>query len=344
MSTPVLILSGFLGSGKTTLLLRLLEEANSRGLRPGILMNELGKRDVDGQILSEKGDPAISRLLDGCVCCSKKSELAASLDQLLRSHPDLLIIELTGVANPEEVADALTEPGLLGKVRIRQIVTILDAEHTLDYNSIFSADKELVRTLRRQIEVADRILVNKTDLVPPSTLAKIDKTVRKLNDRAPLLHTVRSLLDPEQLFAGIQPRSGTEANAVRRPLRGARAEAIPALLKEPEPAAEARPHSPSYSRVRTLTLEFPQGCRLSQRELEQFLSGMGNSLLRAKGYIASGGQGALLLQYAGRRAEWSRSRYEGEPYLVLIGLDLEEERLHKEWSSLVASTARSQGR
>ncbi|MBW7459833.1 GTP-binding protein, partial [Paenibacillus sepulcri] len=79
MTIPVMILSGFLGSGKTTLLLRLLEEARIRGIRPGILMNELGKQDVDGNILSEQLGVQVEKLLDGCVCCSKKEELAGSL-------------------------------------------------------------------------------------------------------------------------------------------------------------------------------------------------------------------------------------------------------------------------
>lgn len=346
MSIPVVILSGFLGSGKTTLLLRLLAESNARGLRPGILMNELGKRDVDSEILREQGDPAVSRLLDGCVCCSKKSELAAGLDTLIRTKPDLLFIELTGVANPEEVADALTEPGLLGKVRIRQIVTLLDAEHLLEYNSVFSADKELVRTLRRQIEVADRIVVNKTDLVSPSVLAKIDKTVRKLNGRAVLEHTVRGALDPELVLGGIQPGASSAAVPVRQGsgLRPERTGRTAPAARVQAGAPEEPPRAPSFSRVRTLTLEFPQGGVLLRKELERFLARLGRPLLRAKGYAACTGEGMLLLQFAGGRAEWSRARYEGEPHLVLIGLELDEEIVRREWQRLLAAEAQESGK
>ncbi|WP_438432625.1 CobW family GTP-binding protein [Gorillibacterium sp. sgz500922] len=346
MSLPVLILSGFLGSGKTTLLLRLLEASHVRGLRPGILMNELGKRDVDSEILRENGDPAVSRLLDGCVCCSKKSELAAGLDTLIRTKPDLLLIELTGVANPEEVADALTEPGLLGKVRIRQIVTLLDAEHLLEYNSVFSADKELVRTLRRQIEVADRIVVNKTDLVSPAVLAKIAKTVRRLNEHASLEHTVRSQLDPEPLLGGIRAGASTATVPVRRD-SGFRPEqtgrTAPAARVQAG-APEKPPHAPSFSRVQTLTLEFPYSSALPRRELERFLARLGRPLLRAKGYAVCAGEGMLLLQFAGGRAEWSRARYEGEPYLVLIGLELDEEIVRREWQRLLAAEAQDSGK
>src|SRR5690348_15993733 len=126
MKVPVFVLSGFLGSGKTTLLQQLIKEAGRHGLKPGILMNELGKQDVDGHILAD-ALPGISleKLLDGCICCSKKSEVADSLITLLQKNPDVLFIELTGVANPEEIADCLTEPQLMHKLYLYQIITIL---------------------------------------------------------------------------------------------------------------------------------------------------------------------------------------------------------------------------
>ncbi|UUZ78801.1 hypothetical protein LJK88_26340 [Paenibacillus sp. P26] len=108
---------------------------------------------------------AIQKLLDGCACCSKNSELANGLNKLQQQKPDVIFIELTGVANPEEIADALAEPVLLRSMQLKQIITVLDSENVLDCNSVFSSDKQLVHTLRRQIETADFIIVNKTDLV-----------------------------------------------------------------------------------------------------------------------------------------------------------------------------------
>ena len=70
---PVLVLSGFLGSGKTTLLIRLLEEASLRGLKPGILMNELGKQDVDGMILDEHSSASLEKLLMAVSAAARKS-------------------------------------------------------------------------------------------------------------------------------------------------------------------------------------------------------------------------------------------------------------------------------
>ncbi|MEK5645649.1 MULTISPECIES: GTP-binding protein [Paenibacillus] len=192
---PVVIIGGFLGSGKTTLLLRLLQEARLRQLKTAVLMNELGQFDVDGGlVLSDLPDASVERLLDGCICCSKKSEVTQYVRRLLDRNPDVLFIELTGVANPEEVTDCLTEPQLLNHIELKHIITILDAEWVLEYNSIFNTDRQLVHTLRRQMEVADTVLVNKSDLVSFTHLSKIEKAIKKSRTEWPrsiLRYTVK---------------------------------------------------------------------------------------------------------------------------------------------------------
>lgn len=328
MRMPVIVLSGFLGSGKTTLLLRLLEEANNRGLMPGVLMNELGKMDVDGLILQERSNASVQKLLDGCVCCSKKSELLGALRTLADRKPDLIVIELTGVANPEEIADALTEPELLRVVRLNQVVTVLDAEHVLDYNSIFASDKQLVRTLRRQIETADRLVLNKTDLIGAAQLSKIEKTIRKYNERAPIVPTMHCAFDLNPLFTGIE-----KGTAVNRPA------AVKRTFGELKPATggaagrEPKRDERSFSRIRSLSLPWNENGRASAAGLERFLRGWREPLLRAKGYVRFKGDPATyLMQYAGGRASWVKSDYSGEPYVVMIGIGLDEERLAQQWS------------
>lgn len=338
MTVPVIIISGFLGSGKTTLLLRLLEEAHTRSLRTAVLMNELGKQDIDGLALDSFGI-SLEKLLDGCVCCSKKSELAGSLHLLLARKPDLILIELTGVANPEEIAEVLGEPELHAQTRLNRIITLLDAENVLDYNSVFATDKLLVETLRRQMTAADLLVLNKTDLVSAKQLAKVEKAVRKFNEQATLLHTVNSAFDLNALFHGV--------SAQERP-----AEALPALRAHSfrmaqmgtsqqdsarSPHAE-HPSDPvsnggtaSFSRVRTLTLAPPKGA--TREEVEHFFQRWKNDLLRAKGYLELNGQ-PYLLQFAGKRVYWESAASAKSLYTVFIGLDLDERRLTSEWEAL----------
>ncbi|WP_246067552.1 CobW family GTP-binding protein [Paenibacillus koleovorans] len=332
---PVLILSGFLGSGKTTLLLRLVHEARSRGLQPAILMNELGKRDIDGHLLQQElQGMSIEKLLDGCVCCDKKSEVAGSLEQLALRSPDLIFIELTGVANPEEIVDCLTEPALLSKVRLKHIVTVLDAEWTLEYNSIFSTDRQLVDTLRGQIAVADLLLVNKMDLVPPSRLTKIEKAVRKHNETAPMHYTTQSQIDPELLLHGIAHREAVAVNnrasafSVIRPQQQQRQQPL-----HPSDSISASAYTRSYSRLVTMTL--PVTGLLSAKSVEKFLKSIGTGLLRAKGYLRIQQEASVqLLQMAGGRFNWQTTAYTGDHYLVLIGLELSEAQIRDMWQRL----------
>lgn len=332
---PVIIISGFLGSGKTTLLLRLLKEIQLRHLQPGILMNELGKQDVDGLLVDEHSGASLEKLLDGCVCCSKKSELILSMKLLLERRPDVILIELTGVANPEEIADAITEPGLIQHLVLNQIVTLLDAENALDYNSVFASDKQLVQTLRRQLEVADHIVVNKTDLVQAPLLQKIQKVIRKHNDRAMITYAAHSLMDLTPILIGIEKVQNSkpaiqrfqmyQADPSRRQVQSS------TRLKENHEHEGYR----SFSRVQTLTLTIQSSTSVTQVDIERFLQRWKDTLLRAKGYLYfTNPNKAFLMQHAGKRTYWEPSSYSGDAYIVMIGIELDTQRVLTEWSAI----------
>jgi len=325
LKTPVIIISGFLGSGKTTLLLQLLSEIRQRGLKPAILMNELGRQDVDGLILTQALDGLpLEKLLDGCICCSKKSEISGALQHLLalRPAPDLLVIELTGVANPEEVVDAMADPGLRDSVVLDKIITVLDAEHALDYNSIFSTDKELVHTLRRQIDVADMVIINKTDLVDVSHLSKVAKLVEKHNPFAPRLPAVNAKVDFDLLLHGLQPLRQTD-NAAPISRRFA--------VRSSHQHEHGHGHK-SHSRIQSIFIPIPEQATFSEKKLEKFLKHREGRVLRAKGYLTlDGSPHASLIQFAGKRMRKETSPYHGPHYLVVIGYELDEARLLEEW-------------
>ncbi|HEY0826549.1 MAG TPA: GTP-binding protein [Bacilli bacterium] len=334
---PVVVLSGFLGSGKTTLLLRLLQEAHKRGLTSAVLMNELGKNDVDGHlIMNFMPELIVDKLLDGCICCSKKSEVTGCIENQLLQNPDVIFIELTGVANPEEIVDCLTEPSIRNKVYLKQIITLLDAENLLDYNSIFSSDKQLVHTLRRQIEVADLLLINKMDLITPAIAAKIEKALRKLNAQSKLLFTTQSNIEMEGIFAGLEPLL-KQAPIKQSPFH--------VLKPEPKPGHSHHTHEAhhsgeqqvemSYSRVQTLTLPMAQTYATSSSRIEKFLKTWGSQLLRAKGYLSvTNSKGVFLMQFAAKRITWEPVDYMGEQYVVMIGIDLDTQKIHHEWAKI----------
>ncbi|WP_036720687.1 CobW family GTP-binding protein [Paenibacillus harenae] len=340
---PVIILSGFLGSGKTTLLQRLLQEANRLQLKSAVLMNELGQSDVDGGLIhSDMPAASLEKLLDGCICCSKKSEVAVSVRRLIDQHPDVLFIELTGVANPEEVADALTEPFLLNRVELRHIITVLDSEWVLEYNSLFNTDQALKRTLRRQMEVADTVLVNKTDLVASSQLLKIEKTVKKQNATAVIHFTQHSEMVMTEVFSGLRTLV-YNAPTIRNSFK------VVGPIRKQETAAPTYDHqhehngqadaaaTASFSRVQTITLPVAEHTTITVKQIEQFLQQWGEQLLRAKGYVTvyDKKNKNQLVQFAGRRINWEITDYQGPSYLVLIGIDLNRERIEEDWIHLL---------
>lgn len=325
---PVIVMSGFLGSGKTTLLIRMLQEAANFNLLPAVLMNELGKQDVDGHLLQEASpDVNLAKLLDGCICCSKKSDISGSIKQLLVRKPDVLLIELTGVANPEEIIDALTEPALLPFVKLHKVITVLDAENVLDYNSIFASDRELVQTLRRQIEVADVLILNKIDLVTDKQLKTIEKTIRKYNERSLLLPTSHSKFDLSLIFGEFPPSPSQSANSLsfNRNMQMQAIKTLPTLKESNKTTA-------SFSRIQSISIPIASVLPINQRIIVSFLADWGPKLIRAKGYLLIGTKReSFLMQFAGKRINWQPTTYQGTPYLVLIGLDLDVKALEEDW-------------
>lgn len=374
---PVIVLSGFLGSGKTTLLLRLLQHARSSGLRASVLMNEIGAVDVDGTLVSsESAYQMLERITEGCLCCSKKSELANCLERLALMRPDVIVMELTGVANPEEIADAITDPGIIGKIKLHRIVTVLDAEHALDYNSIFSSDRELIRTLRKQIEVADLIIANKADLISNRTADKVHQLALDRNPAARYVPAIRCEIDPAIVYEGVKA-TGRKQPAVVTGVRAAAASggriaagsapaAVPGVSGAAAPrnggsasgsiaaggdakasasaagAGTATGSATSFARIRTAAI-YPgaDAGGVTRRQFESFVGGRGNTCLRAKGYMPFGRDGSLMLfQLAGKRIEWTPSNYDGEPYFVMIGIELDESKIKQEWARFAATAAR----
>ncbi|MDD9270453.1 CobW family GTP-binding protein [Paenibacillus sp. GCM10023248] len=334
---PVIVISGFLGSGKTTLLVRMLQEADALELSPAVLMNELGKQDVDGHLLqSASPDLNMAKLLDGCICCSKKSDISASVKQLIVRNPDVILIELTGVANPEEIVDALTEPSLLPYVKLHQVITVLDAEHVLEYNSIFASDRELVHTIRRQMEVADLLVLNKIDLVSDKQLKSIEKTIRKYNERSILLNTVHSQFDLNYIFTGLASRHSQPPSSLHLN-KNMRFQAVKPFQATSHPSKQPA----SFSRIQTLSIPLEEGHIVTRRLVEHYLARWGRTLLRAKGYLRIGHKREpFLMQFAGKRVNWEPIDFQDAPYIVLIGLDLDVETIEDDWTKcLVESQA-----
>jgi G3E family GTPase len=167
---PLSVLTGFLGAGKTTLLNRLLAAEDNRDLsQTAVIINEFGEVGID-HLLVEHVDDGIVLLSTGCLCCTSRGDLIDALERLLRSLDNgraafsRVIIETTGLADPAPVLHVLmTHPYLVMRYRLDGIVTVVDA---VNGTATLDAHAEAVK----QVAVADRLVLTKTDLIPPPDL------------------------------------------------------------------------------------------------------------------------------------------------------------------------------
>ena len=124
MMKDVYLFSGFLGSGKTSMLTDVIRQLKEAGLKPAVIMNELGKLPFDSQAVDK--DVPLKEMLEGCICCTGAEKTEAQIQGLLATAEfDVLIIETTGAAHPVEALDAVYSPLFAEQLNIKGIVNIM---------------------------------------------------------------------------------------------------------------------------------------------------------------------------------------------------------------------------
>ena len=196
---PVTVLTGFLGSGKTTLLARLLR--TPAFARTAVIINEFGEVGIDHDLVAAS-DESYVQLETGCLCCLVRGDLEATLADLLGRRQsgavgpfERIVIETSGLADPAPVLNAvMAETGRGAPIRLDAVVTTIDAVNGL---ATLAREPQSVR----QVAVADRLILTKTDLAPAGSDAALIERVAALNPRAPLMIAVRGEIDPALLLA-----------------------------------------------------------------------------------------------------------------------------------------------
>ena len=208
---PVTVLSGFLGAGKTSLLNHVL--ANREGRRVAVIVNDMSEVNIDARLVREgaaglsRTDERLVELSNGCICCTLREDLLVEVAKLAREGRfDTLLIESTGISEPLPVAETFTfedadGTSLSDLARLDTMVTVVDAGEFLrnyqsedlleDRGESLGEDdtRAVVELIVDQVEFADVIVVNKTDLVPPDALTRIMGILSSLNPRARILRS-----------------------------------------------------------------------------------------------------------------------------------------------------------
>jgi len=174
----LLLISGFLGSGKTTVVLSTIDEITKRKHKKVVvIVNDFGKIGIDGKVM-EKYGLKVREMPSGCICCTLGSDLLTTLRDVAEAFkPDLVVIEPTGVADPEAIHSTL-KLYVGPPIESTKIVIIVDVER---YEVI---SKALERPLKNQLKAAQIIILNKMDRVKPEVLLDIEARIRALGIKA----------------------------------------------------------------------------------------------------------------------------------------------------------------
>ncbi|NWG87521.1 MAG: GTP-binding protein [Hydrogenophilaceae bacterium] len=322
---PVTLLTGFLGSGKTTLLNHLLRQLPLTA----VVMNEFGEIGLDHQLLEETRGP-LALLSGGCVCCQVQGALAPTLKNLYMARQagdipkyERVIIETTGIADPAPILDTLLNDRWLAKRHhLDGVVTTVDAvlaEQQLD--SYFEAV--------RQVAVADRLLITKTDLAGPELTEAAKARVAALNPAAPIHTVLNGEIDPQLVIhVGLYDPDSKHPD-VRRWLNAERYKPVKAAG-----ALGARPAAPELhdTRIRAFSLSFDQPLDWTgvQSALEMLTAFRAQNLLRMKAIVNIQGEPGPVVLHAvqhvvyppERLAVWPDADHSSR--FVFIVSDLEE--------------------
>ena len=191
---PVTVLTGFLGSGKTTLLNYVLTE--NHGKRIAVIENEFGEIGIDDALVVD-AEEEIFEMNNGCICCTVRGDLIRILGNLMRRRDrfDHILIETTGLADPAPVAQTFfVDDEIRSQLRLDAIVTLVDAKHIgmhLDEQKPEGVENEAVE----QVAFADRIVMNKVDLVTHDEADQVDARLRSINAVAQIHRTAYGKVD-----------------------------------------------------------------------------------------------------------------------------------------------------
>ena len=311
---PVTVLTGFLGSGKTTLLNYILQEQH--GMRIAVIENEFGEIGIDDALVID-AEEEIFEMNNGCICCTVRGDLIRILGNLMRRRDkfDLILIETTGLADPAPVAQTFfVDDEIAASLRLDAIVTMVDAKHLLQHLDEVKPDGVENESVE-QIAFADRIVVNKIDLVDAEELAHLTSRIKAINSFAEITYATNAKVDlPSLLNVG--------AFDLSRVL-----EHEPTFLDEGE-----HQHDLSVTSVGIeLDGEFDNDKLNSW--LSKLLRTKGTDIFRSKGILAIKGdpkrfvfQGVHMLLDGDRDRDWKDGE-DRRSRVVFIGRNLDREEL-----------------
>lgn len=357
----VTVLSGFLGAGKTSVLKNILKNRGEK--KVALIVNDMAEVNIDGQIVENEvklsqTEEKLVQIQNGCICCTLREDLFNEVTKIAKENKyDYLIIEASGISEPLPVAATFTfelEEGkaLFDYAKLDTMVTVIDAHDFL--NKYFEHKKEgdeesITQLLTEQIEFANKIIVNKTDLVDEEELKKIHGVIRSLNTEAEIIDAINGKVELDKLMNTntFDYEKASTFSGWYKELQGSGIE-----------------HTPETEEYGISSLTYKSRLPLHPQKFYDFIKNLDNNIVRAKGYFWLGTKNDFVgeLAVAGGIVQtdvagkwWATAPKEQWPQIdsfkqmidsiwderfgdrrqefVLIGIHIDKEKLKKELDS-----------
>ncbi|EAZ86680.1 GTP-binding protein [Lysinibacillus fusiformis] len=371
MKIPVTVLSGYLGSGKTTMMNHVLQ--NEKDLRVAVIVNDMSEINIDAELIANgsgisRTEEKFVELSNGCICCTLREDLLQEVERLAKlGNIDYILIESSGISEPIPVAQTfsyLDEELGIDLTRFCQLdtmVTVVDAHrfwHDFQSGESLLERKEAIGELDGrdvadllidQIEFCDVLVLNKCDLVSIEEVERLERILRALQPEAKIIRTVSGEMDPAEIL-----------NTGRFDFE--RVSESAGWLKELELGHEN--HMPETEEYGISSFTYTSRKPFHPMRFVEWCDQMPPSIVRAKGIVWSAKHQdvALLLSQAGSSAkiepvsywvaalpkaqqedvfqqspevleDWDSEFGDRMSQLVLIGIDLDRERIIKQLDS-----------
>ena len=311
--TKVFLIAGFLGSGKTTLLKHILSwQTDLAGTV--VLVNEFGKVGIDGALLKNAGSDVIE-LTSGCICCTIKSELEDTLKNIWeRFHPERILLEATGVAQPNAVVEIVENETLKNWMEIEKVVTVLDIRYWLNRENFG-------QFFMKQVEEAHLILLNKIDAVVENQVSQSLDQLLQAVPGCQAIPTAYCKIDPETLWRASHHEVNDRGIGILDFYQPGEGHDPPQKHDHADECSGVSDEDGGY-----ISFDFSTNKPMDEAALKRFLESLPWQVFRIKGPVQFPDETVLLNFVAG---QWSWDPWKGksETHLVLIGWEIEAEKI-----------------
>jgi len=305
----VTLLAGFLGAGKTTLLKRILSwETDLTGTV--VIVNEFGDVGIDGSMLKDAASDMVE-FSSGCVCCVLKAEFNIGLKKIWKElKPKRLLIEASGVADPEAITKVFDDPGIREHMEVTKIVTVVDAD-------FWEARDHLGPLFFHQLEDADLILLNKIDLIGEDNIPRMLKEIHDEIEGSTVIPTLHCGVDPETLWTvGRDKDFGLEPGE---------------YFDEDDHEHDPEEHE------RFVPFHFVNSEPLDEDRFKQFVENLPWEVFRMKGPVKFKDK-TRLINFVGGKSEWIEWDDTQETRLAFVGMRVNPDDILQNLKNCIAES------